>query len=45
MPVVGSAAATQYLQAQFPVQPGDGFAEGFRVFLHQVGALVKIFGA
>ena len=45
MTVVGPAAATQNLQAQFPVQTGYGLAEGFRIFLHQAGAVVKIFGA
>jgi hypothetical protein len=43
MPIVGSAAATQNLQAQFPVQTGDGSAEGPRIFFHQGGAIVKIF--
>jgi len=45
MTVVCPAAATQNLQAQFPVQTGYGLAEGFRIFLHQAGAVVKIFGA
>jgi hypothetical protein len=43
--VVCPAAATQNLQAQFPVQTSYGLAEGFRIFLHQAGAVVKIFGA
>jgi hypothetical protein len=35
----------QNLQAQFPVQSGYRLAEGFRLFLRQAGAVVKIFGA
>ena len=45
MTIVGPAAATQNLQAQFPVQSGYRLAEGFRLFLHQAGAVVKTFGA